>query len=266
MMAYSRLGKYEDIRRSMKQIMSFADNFRMDNPLTKFGSDVYQPAQPYNVTYDAFAIPAALIRGLFEYLYRADGLTLIPHIPEGITEFQQLFPIRFGHKKLWMSAKGSGEITGVEINGKNWKSFDKYSVLLPYEQLPDMAVVNILFGNAKADYPAAVSSPDRTSVTLGFLQSVSDTSAGFAELKMRMIRQFEKYNRLQDAGKGNTYEAAYARLAFEAFAAVFQRRKMLDEGKMQPLSGSSADAVDRLYLKTAETLCTGIENAPKKAK
>jgi hypothetical protein len=250
----------------MKQIMSFADQFRMDNPLTKFGSDVYQPAQPYNVTYDAFAIPAAMIRGLFEYLYRADGLTLIPHIPQGITEIQQLDPIRFGNKKLWMSAKGSGEITDVEINGKKWTRFNKTSVFLPYDQLPDKALVTILFGAAKADYAAVVPSPARTSVTLGFLQSVSDTSAGFAEVKTRMIRHFEQYNRLQDAGKGDTYQAAHARLAFEAFAAVFQRRKMLEEGKMQPLPGPSRAAVDRLYLKTAETISSGIDNLVKTSK
>jgi len=53
----------------------------MDNPLTKFGSDVYQPGQPINLCYDTFAHAAALVRGLFEYLYRADGLTLIAHIP-----------------------------------------------------------------------------------------------------------------------------------------------------------------------------------------
>jgi len=190
MMAYSRLGKYEDMRQSMKQIMTFAGNFRMDNPLTKFGSDVYQPAQPYNVTYDAFAIPAALIRGLFEYLYRADGLTLIPHIPEGITEIQQLDPVRIGNKKLWLLAKGSGEITYVEINGEKWRSFDKTSVYLPYDKLPDNASIIILFGNTKMDHRTAVPFVPQTTITHDFLQSVSDTSAGSEELKNRMIRRF----------------------------------------------------------------------------
>ena len=68
-LAYYRLGKYEDARRSMQQLLTFARRFRMDNPLTDFGNDVYQPKQPINITYDAFGPPAALIRGLFEYLY-----------------------------------------------------------------------------------------------------------------------------------------------------------------------------------------------------
>ena len=49
----------------------------MDNNLTNFGSEPYQPGQPINCVYDCWGMPAALIRGLFEYLYRADGLTII---------------------------------------------------------------------------------------------------------------------------------------------------------------------------------------------
>ena len=78
-MAYYRLGKFEDARRSMKRIMDSARRFRMDNPLTEFGSDVYQPKEPINLSVDAFGPPAALVRGLFEYLYKADGLSLSPH-------------------------------------------------------------------------------------------------------------------------------------------------------------------------------------------
>src|SRR5512137_657337 len=63
MLGYYRLGLFEDARRSMRQLLSVADRFRMDNPLVKFGSDVYQPGQPVNLTYDAFGPPAAFLRG-----------------------------------------------------------------------------------------------------------------------------------------------------------------------------------------------------------
>ena len=43
MMGYYRLGKYDDARRSMQRILGFARRFRMDNNLTKFGSELYQP-------------------------------------------------------------------------------------------------------------------------------------------------------------------------------------------------------------------------------
>jgi len=40
MLGYYRLGQFEDARRSMRQMLTFAERFRMDNPLVKFGSDV----------------------------------------------------------------------------------------------------------------------------------------------------------------------------------------------------------------------------------
>lgn len=173
MMAYYRLGQYDDAFRSMKQIMTFAQRFRMDNPLVKFGSEVYQPAEPINVTYDAFGAPAGFIRGLFEYLYQADGLTLLPHIPPGITRLEQKFPIRFGNKRLYLATAGQGRISAVFINGQPWKSFDAGSVFLPYDQTPQKATIQILLGQAKLkpfempppDYSTPPSPPEAFSWT-----------------------------------------------------------------------------------------------------
>ena len=150
-MGYYRLGKHEDARRSMKQLLTFARRFRMDNPLTKCGSDVYQPREPVNLCYDTFGPAAALIRGLFEYLYRADGLTLMPHIPPGITRIEQHFPIRFGAKRLYLATVGSGPVTAVSVNGKPWTKFGPKSVSLPYGETPDEAVIVIALGGAKAE-------------------------------------------------------------------------------------------------------------------
>jgi len=150
-MAYCRLGKHEDARRSMKQLLTFARRFRMDNPLTKCGSDVYQPREPINLCYDTFGPAAGLVRGLFEYLYSADGLTLLPHVPPGITRLEQHFPIRFGSKRLYLATSGAGPVTGVTLNGKPWTAFNAASVRLPYDQTPDEAIIAIGLGDAKTE-------------------------------------------------------------------------------------------------------------------
>ena len=147
-LGYHRLGQFEDARASMKQLLSFAQRFRMDNPLVKFGGDVYQPGQPVNLTYDAFGPPAAMIRGLFEYLYHADRLELRPHIPPGISQLQQRFPIRFGAKRIYVATVGSGPITDVRVNGKPWDDFDAAAISLPYEKLPETATIEIALGKA----------------------------------------------------------------------------------------------------------------------
>jgi hypothetical protein len=161
MLGYYRLAKFEDARRSMRQLLSFAERFRMDNPLVKFGSDVYQPGQPVNLTYDAFGPPAAFVRGLFEYLYRADGLTLVPHIPPGITRLEQRFPIRFGTKRLYLATVGDGPVAAVTLNGKPWTSFDGRTVFLPYALVPESATIEIALGGAKP-LGFEAPSPDRS--------------------------------------------------------------------------------------------------------
>jgi len=56
----------------------------MDNNLTNFGSEVYQPKEPINITYDAFAIPPRSRRGCSSISIRAESLTILPHIPSGL--------------------------------------------------------------------------------------------------------------------------------------------------------------------------------------
>ncbi|MCX5759299.1 MAG: hypothetical protein NTU83_12475, partial [Candidatus Hydrogenedentes bacterium] len=142
-LGYYRVGAYEDARLSMKHILEFARIFRMDNNLTDFGAKVYQPKQPINCVYDTWGAPAALIRGLFEYIYSSKGLTLYPHIPDGIKRLEQRFPIRFGTKRLYLSTIGRGPITGVWINGEPVKNTAPDSIFLPYDETPDVACVLI---------------------------------------------------------------------------------------------------------------------------
>jgi hypothetical protein len=154
-MAYYRLDCFEDAARAMRQILKFAREFRMDNPLVDFGDAVYQPGEPLNLCYDTLGAPAAMVRGLFEYLYRADALTLFPHIPPGITRLRQDFPVRFGRKQLYLATAGTGPITAVTVNGTAWTRFTAQSVELPYDAIPDEADIIIALGNAApiADAP-----------------------------------------------------------------------------------------------------------------
>jgi hypothetical protein len=256
-MGYYRLGKHEDTRRSMRQLLTFARKFRMDNPLVDFGSDVYQPHEPINLCYDTFAPAAALIRGLFEYIYRSDGLTLIPHIPTGITELGQKFPIRFGTKKLYLSATGSGKITSVSVNGEAWKSFDAKSISLPYDEIPDTAYIAICLGDAEIRRPEPGS--QRQVPEFNYPSSGSE----FPELDARGAKMRLIYARLKEAGLGESYEAAHARLALGYISTVYERRKLQSEGKLPQLPEPSQAAADKCYVDTAIKLCDGLENVIK---
>ena len=64
-----------------------------------------------------WAIPAALIRGLWGPVYGADSLTLTPALPGNITSIAQAFPLVWGAYGIFLSATGSGPITAVTLDG-----------------------------------------------------------------------------------------------------------------------------------------------------
>ena len=255
MMAYYRLGKYEDARKSMEQLLTFARRFRMDNPLVKFGSDVYQPNEPINLTYDAFGPPAAFVRGLFEYLYDASGLRLVPHMPPTITELEQLDPIRFGEKKLYLSTVGAGPITGVTVNGKPWKSFDPKSVFLAYDAMPTEARIAIMFGGAKAAKPAPAASAAALPPEPG------DVPDDIAALDARAEHLRKLHERLVAEGLGDGYEMAHVKLALDTIAIVHARRALVAAKAVPLLPEASQTAADQSYVATAGKLCDGLARA-----
>ncbi|HNY42619.1 MAG TPA: hypothetical protein PKJ41_19615, partial [Bryobacteraceae bacterium] len=235
-------------------ILTLAERFRMDNNLTDFGNGFYQPDLPINIVYDTFAVPAALIRGLFEYLYRADGLTILPHIPPGITELEQAFPVRFGASRLYLSAVGSGPVTGVRVNGKPWKWFNGNSITFAPESLPAEARVEILLGGARR--------AKRTAARAG--AGADATPAGHEELQAlnaRAQRMIEFHRHLVAAGLGSSYEAAHAQVAIDMVRAANERFVLRDSGKLKPLPDVSQRAADKLYVDVSNRLMDGLERA-----
>ena len=228
----------------------------MDNPLTKRGSDVYQPKQPVNLTYDAFGPPAGFLRGLFEYLYRADGLTLVPHIPPSVTELEQLDPVRFGKKKLLLSVVGNGAITAVRVNGRKWKSFDGTTVFLPYDKTPELARVEIFLGGRKpSPHKSAKAS---TAIESANQKAETSTSPVLDEKRIERIEWF--YRQLASARLDGTYEAAHAKLILDCAQVVVTRQNLLNGGRIPRLPEPSQIAADKSYAETVTKLCNGLES------
>jgi len=255
-MAYYRLGKYEDARCSMKRMLTFARRFRMDNPLTKFGSDVYQPKQPINLTYDAFGPPAAMIRGLFEYLYHADSLVLKPHIPPSIVQMEQLFPARFGTKKLYLSTTGTGAVRSVWVNGRLWELFDARSIYLPYGKTPEKARIHIVFG-AKPEKPSLPEISEQPNTVSPPSKATKDDLHSTEQSATMM---YELYARLVEAGLGESYEAAHAKLIVDLVAAIYRRERMHAEGRIPALQEDSQTAADRSFVDASVRLSNGLAN------
>jgi hypothetical protein len=156
MLAYSKTGRTDFALDSMRALMGFASIFRMDSPLVEWGSAVYQPDDPINIVYDMFAVPAALIRGLFDPSYTATTLTLTPHVPGNLTSLSQLFPIRWGPHNFYVSTSGvcSSGITSVTMDGAPFANFTSAAVTFTFAGLPatpSNMTVTIIFGAGTAD-------------------------------------------------------------------------------------------------------------------
>ena len=257
-MGYYRLGAYEDARRSMKKLLTFAQRFQMDNPLKDFGNTPWFDTAPINLCYDNFGPPAAMIRGLFEYLYRSDRLTLLPHIPPGITKLQQKFPIRFGSKKLYLSTVGAGPVTAVKLNGRDWEFFDDKSIHLHYEQTPVIAHIQVALGGA---YLAAVK-PTATAESITSLPTADgEFWKGIISAKLHALveKLYKFHSELLHANLGETYEDAHAKLAVDYINSIKTRQQLMSEGKLKLLPEASQEAADQSYIDTAQKLCTGLE-------
>ncbi len=260
-MAYYILGKYEDARRSSQKMFSYARRFRMDNPLTDFGNDVYQPKEPVNLTYDAFGPAAAFVRGLFEYQYRADGLTVTPHIPPGIRQLDQLDPIRFGNKKLYVATSGQGRISSVTVNGQAWKAFDHESVFLSYGQTPKVAHVAIELGGAPGESSHAGGENVRQEAGARTLTCQDCSQSADLGAQAASLRAF--HEQLTAAGLGESYEAAHAQLALDTLCAMHERQSLLKAGKLARLEEASEAAADKSYEDTAAKLLEGFNTVMK---
>ncbi len=247
-LGYSRLGKYEDIRRSIQQMMTFARQFRLDNPLVEFGSKVYQPNQPVNLCYDSFGPMMAMIRGLFEYIYTEEGLTLYPHIPPGIEKFEQKFPVRLGKKQIFLSTQGSGDIRAVWMNGKAWPLFDDHSISLLYHRIPDQARIQIALGKFFDPKPTTEHEISKSSNAFT-AQPVPEDN----QLKTERAALLEMYRVLCEQQMENSYEAAHCRLGIECIDAIHERRAL----KLPPLPEPSQTAADQSYVTTAMKVYEG---------
>lgn len=262
---YYRVGAYTDAKQSFTRILARALDFRLDNNLTEFGSKEYQPNLPVNCVYDCWGAPGGFLRGLFEYVYTAEGLRLFPHIPSGIKSLQQKFPVYFGEKKIYISTSGSGDVTSVKVNGKPIQDFDATSIFLKLDDKAGHITVSIGLGNSLAPenyLPEAIRfthSPDKDFWNIGALQDVRDTLSVVADNKVQELKRiFAFYNLLDEKELMETYEGEHAALILSCVQSIDERRKLKRENKLALLPPKSQKAADDLYISTTINLVDGL--------
>ncbi len=264
---YYRLGKFEDIRRSGVRAMKWAKDFRLDSPWSQRGENTNNSwydegkwlyGNGVKVTADNFAIPAATIRGLFDYDYRFDRLILRPRIPGSITQYSQKEPIRFGNKVLYLCCRNGGpKVKSVRVNGRRVKVQSPEAVQLFYNKLPDEAKVLIVTvggwpkEQSTASYPAIPA----------LMATGGQGAPPCAELPESLKKPFATLSALSKllAGEpGADYERAFVSAAMNA-CQDYRVRAAMDPGPgyYRPITPKRKTALDGFYEQTAIVMYKG---------
>ena len=266
---YYRLGKFDDIRRSASRAMKWAKDFRMDAPWSQFGENTHNPWSDSGnfkvggvaVMIDNFAIPAATIRGLFDYEYRYDRLILRPRIPSTISQYTQKEPVRFGDKRLFLSCKNGGpKIKWVKVNGKKIDSESSAEIALYYDNLPDEAKIEI---ETTGDWPAESGEMDYPVLPALVSEQVNSAMTDI-ELAESLKRPFEVLTAMQEKiadVKGADFEKEMITTTINSFEVCSARTK-IDPGKgyFRAINEERKVGIDKFYEQTALSLYDGFLN------
>ncbi len=266
---YARLGKFEDIHRSASRAMKWAKDFRMDAPWSQFGENTSNPwsdtgkfqTEGVAVMIDNFAIPAATIRGLFDYDYRSDRLILRPSIPPSISLYTQKEPVRFGEKKLFLSVQNEGPVIAkAEINEEVIKNNSSGEMVLLYDELPMEAHVRITMTGGWSEKLPGADYPVLPSLTAPVSSPQSEIPAMPESLK----KPFEHLSAMKEVlakePKMN-FEKAFVGEALEAIEACRLRSSVeTGEGYFRALTPERIQAINRFYEQAALAMYGGFVN------
>ena len=258
-MTYYRVGAFEDVRRSFAEYEKHASDFRVDDHFKEFGAQLWFENAYTSFCYGGLGIPAAVARGLFEYVYKADSLVLYPHIPPTITEYEQKQPIHFGEKLLYLKVDNGGtKIESVRVNGKALKVASADHVELSYDSLPAIARVELVTRGGDK----------QTAVTTQQLERPNPQKIRpFAKLPADMQQRYDRLVKMRDAA-GNSHGSVYAKaFLHETISAfdVWTERANRQYSEFYPdMAKRRRGAVLRMYKTAAMNLFDGFDNLMKR--
>jgi len=261
---YYRLGKFEDIRRSAYRAMKWAKDFRMDAPWSQCGentNNIWSDTGIFKengvaVMVDNFAIPAATIRGLFDYEYRSNSLILRPRIPGTITQYSQKQPIRFGEKKIFLSCRNGGpSVSSIKVNGKPIKVIASDRVLLNYDDLPMTANIEIV---TKGGWPVEPITAEYPSFPALLQPKVTDVIGELSDTLKRPYAILSTMNKLLSDEPAATYDKEFIAVALKSFE-DYRVRVTIDAGPgyYRAITPERKEGIIKYYEKAALSLYRG---------
>lgn len=259
-LGYYRVAAFEGILASATRALRWAQDYRMDAPWCQCGENTHnwwsdeEGRAPTSIMIDNFAIPAATIRGMFEWVYRADRLLLLPHLPPGLSFFRQKVPIGWGGKRITVEVRnGPGPIRHATVNGRPLPSVAADHLTLIYEELPPVAHLGLFMEGAEA-------SPTETVREIIKSDSAAELSAEvLPESLQRQAGILDRFiARLSDFSD-TEFDKAFAREARAAItAAAVRAATEFGPGHFRPFTEARKTDVIRTHEAAATSLFEGL--------
>lgn len=257
-----RAGEFDHPFKSWDRMCNLMQNFRADAPLGGLGLSPWggQLGAPHNTVYDCLGVPAGLVRGLFEYDYRANGLRVRPHLPPGITRYVQKKAGIYGESKIYLTVTGAGQVRSAKANGiactitaDGW---------IDLKNPAKVTAVEIVRGTAteQGAWKPGGKQPLVFSDDPAFWEVPGDMQNDH-HVDLRKLKAF--YENMVKADLDETYEGAMARTALELLLARHERQRMRKAGTLpipdiEPVPTCDQNAVEDLYLTNALNMAGGL--------
>ena len=261
--ACMRVDEFEHPLKSWKVILASMQGFRADAPRKELGAvGWFNGRFPFDIVYDCWGAPGGLLRGLFEYDYRADGLRIRPHLPPDITSYTQKWPVMFGRTQIYLNVNGTGPVKSAVAAGHECSINNGWIELDP-DGNPGIISVEIVRGDESPGVqweplsPKVLKLPDKKE----FWQIPEKANSDDRHIALEKVYSF--YKELVRAGFENSYEAAQARASLELLMARNERMKMLIDRSLVipdlgPIPPSDQDAVSLNYFEKARHIAGGL--------
>ncbi len=260
-LAYMKLGKYDDAFKAADIYMRWAEEYRQDAPFSQWGRNTNNPWQkenddhthcerPVAIMVDNFAPVTCLLRGLFDLTADADGLRITPQIPEDVTGLTQHRPIHCGGCRIYITYKGGqGPLTAC-LNGTSLQADECGRIFIPAALLSRGGEVCLSISRAEPAAPVAVADIRREIAPTGDIEGVP---AEMADVYRRCQTELEtaaepyRVSRLRD-------------ILLSVEAAALRRRLPFDKHELRPMTEDKVEKIIQAYDKAVWELVHGLEH------
>ena len=263
-LAYLKLGQYDDAFRAAEYYMRWAKEYRQDAPFSQWGFNANNPWQkenddhtvcerPVSVMVDNFAPVTCLLRGLFDYQADADGLWICPQFPGDITEYCQNKPVYFGGCKIRIHYKGGAGAIRACLEDTALETDDAGRIFLPAALLPRNGDVRLTVSRGDG---TVSHTPGRT--------DVRDITGEIAGLPDELAKIYADCAALLHTADEPMRETQLKEILSAVETAALRRRLPFDRCELRPMTEKKRAAILDLYDQTAKELYSGLSNRTKK--